>query len=57
MVSCSWLSAIEVENTKSSGLAAFVNDVIPLKPLVQSTKVTSVLLVYVIISSLIFTSP
>ena len=56
-VSFSWFSAIVDEKTRFSGFDGFVYDVIPLKPLVQLTKLISVLLSYVITSSLIFINP
>ena len=48
---------MDVENTRSSGSELFVNDVIPLNPLEHSTKLMSVLLLYVKISSFIFIRP
>ena len=56
-VSSSWIAAVEVEKTTSSGLELFLKDVIPLNPLAQSTNATLVLLLYVITSSLIFNKP
>ena len=43
-VSSSWIAAVEVEKTTSSGLELFLKDVIPLNPLEQSTNDTEVLL-------------
>ena len=48
---------MDSEKIKFSGSDGFVNDVIPLNPLIQFTKVVSVLLSYVITSSLIFINP
>ena len=45
------------EKTRFSESDGFVNDVIPLNPLVQLTKLISVLLSYVITSSFIFINP
>ena len=49
--------AVEVVKTRFSGSDGFRNEVIPLKPLLQLTKLISVLLSYVITSSFIFISP
>ena len=48
---------VEDEKIRFSGSDGLRNDVIPLKPLIQLTKLISVLLSYVIISSFIFINP
>ena len=53
LLNCHKCNSVEVEKTRFSGSDGLLNDVIPLKPLLQFTKLTSVLLSYVIISSFI----